>query len=185
MAHAYEPRENEIFPPSWARRQGHGKLYGKTYIEKYLDDIKQMFQYGEVNSSNKMNASKMREQLILKYPNRFSLPGEIEIKKNIGAFAQKQQSAPKRTVTTRRRDLKPEWEKNLEEMVRQRWKEAPKVLYKDFVTLIGSDQDSWPNDLPTITTENNETSLDMKKIKAIISSVKQKVRKEGKRSLLN
>ena len=40
-----------------------------------------------------MNASKMREQLMLKYPNRFSLSGEIEIKKTIGAFAKKQQYA--------------------------------------------------------------------------------------------
>ena len=40
-----------------------------------------MFELGEANSSNKMNASKMREQLMLKYPNKFLLPGEIEIKK--------------------------------------------------------------------------------------------------------
>ena len=105
MARAYEPCEKEIFPPSWVHRQRYGKLYGETYIEKYLDDIKQMFQYGEVSSSNKMNASKMCEQLMLKYLNMFSLPGEIEIKKSIGAFAQKQQGAQKRTVTTRMRDL--------------------------------------------------------------------------------
>ncbi len=129
--------------------------YMIKHIEKYLDDIKQMFQYGEVSSSNKMNASKMHEQLMLKYPNRFSLPGEIEIKKTIGAFAQKQQGT------------------------------SPKVLYQEFVTLIGNDQALWPSDLPTITTEDKETSLDMRKIKAIISSVKQKVRKDGKRSLLN
>ena len=79
LAHAYEPCEKGIFSPSWARCQGHGKLYGKTYIEKYLDDIKQMFEYGEVSSSDKMNASKIGEQLILKYSSRFSLPGEIEI----------------------------------------------------------------------------------------------------------
>ena len=41
-----------------------------------------MFELGEAKSSNKMNASKMREQLMLKYPNKFLLPGEIEIKKN-------------------------------------------------------------------------------------------------------
>jgi len=70
-------------------------------------------------------------------------------------------------------------------MVRPRWKEASKVLYEDFKRLIGNDQSSWPSDLSTVTTEDNVTSLDMKKIKAIISSIKQKVKKDGKRSLLN
>ena len=132
-----------------------------------------------------MNASKMREHLMLKYPNKFSLLGKIEIKKIIGAFAQKKKSAQDETITTRRREARPQWEKNLEEMVRPRWKEAPKVLYEDFKRLIGNDQSSWPSNLPTVTTEDNVTSLDMKKIKAIISSIKQKVKKDGKRSLLN
>ena len=81
MAHDYKPCEEEIYPPLWAHCQGHGKLYDKIYFEKYQNDIKQMFEIGEANSSEKMDASKMREQLMLKYPNKFSLPGEIEIKK--------------------------------------------------------------------------------------------------------
>ena len=46
-----------------------------------MDDIKEMFKQGEKESSNKMTASKMREQLFQMYPNRFSISGEIEIKK--------------------------------------------------------------------------------------------------------
>ena len=60
FAEEYVPSEQETFKPSWARRQGHGKLYGKTYTELYMNDIKDMFERGEKESSNKMNASKMR-----------------------------------------------------------------------------------------------------------------------------
>ena len=106
-------------------------------------------------------------------------------KKNIGAFAQKQKDARHKSTITRRREHLQQLEKNLEKIVMQRWKEAPKVLYNDFKILIGNDQSSWPSDLPTVTTEDNVTSLDMKKITAIISSIKQKIKKDGKRCLLN
>ena len=70
-------------------------------------------------------------------------------------------------------------------MVRQRWNEAPKPLCKDLKTLIGNDQSLWPSDLPTVTTEDNVTSLDMKKTETTISSIKQKVKKDEKTSLLS
>ena len=55
------PSEQENFEGSWARRKGHGKLHDKTYIDLYMDDIKEMFEHGEKELSNKMNASKMRD----------------------------------------------------------------------------------------------------------------------------
>ena len=45
------------------------------------------------NQKNKMNASKMREQLILKYSDIFSLPREIEIKTTISKLSQKKKGA--------------------------------------------------------------------------------------------
>ena len=59
LAEEYAPSEQENFKASWARRQGHGKLYGKIYTGLYMDDIKEMFQRGENEGSNKMNASKI------------------------------------------------------------------------------------------------------------------------------
>ena len=81
----YKVLDDKIFASLWARYQGHGKLYGQTYVGMYKDDIKAMFEHREAISSNKMNAPKMREQLMLKYPDRFSLPGEIEIKKTFSS----------------------------------------------------------------------------------------------------
>ena len=46
LAEEYVPSEQENFKGSWARRKGHGKLYGKTYIDLYMDDIKEMFKQG-------------------------------------------------------------------------------------------------------------------------------------------
>ena len=52
-----------------------------------------MFKEGKENSSNKMNPSKMREKLVQKYRDRFSIPGETEIRKHITALFQKQKRA--------------------------------------------------------------------------------------------
>ena len=186
LAKNYKPEGHEIFASSWARRQGHGKLYGQTYIGKYEDDIKEMFEHGEAISSNKMNASKMREQLMLKYPDRFSLPGEIEIKKTISALAQKKKVGPNKGGTRKRRQCDiPEWEKNLKELVKQRWEESPKDLFQAFKSIIGNNQSRWPSDIPTIINEDNTVSINVKKIKANISSAKQEIKKVGKRSLLS
>lgn len=185
FAEEYVPSEEETFKPSWARRQGHGKLYGKTYTELYMNDIKDMFERGEKESSNKMNASKMREQLVQMYPNRFSLPGEIEIKKCISAMAQKKKSTKGSNTKTRGTDNGSQWKNILEQLVRQRWKESPKVIYEAFKALIGNDPSKWPIDIPTISEEDGTLTIDMKKMKSVISYVKSKIKKEGKRSLLN
>ena len=74
LSQNYKPTEDKIFNSSWARRLGHRKMYGETYINIYKDGIEEMFQSGEAISSKKMNASKMCEHLMLRYPDRFSLP---------------------------------------------------------------------------------------------------------------
>ena len=51
--------------------------------------------------------------------------------------------------------------------------------------MMGNDPSTWPSDLPTIKNPDNTISINMKKIKTIISSVKQKKKKVAKRSLLN
>ena len=164
----------------------HGKLYGQTYIGMYEDDIKVMFESGEAISSKKMNASKMREQLMLKYPNRFSLPGEIEIKKTISALSQRKKGGQNKGGTRKRCQCEiPEWERNLKEMVKHHWKEPRKDLYESFKSIMGDDPSIWPSDIPTIRNKDNSISINMKKIKAIISSAKQERKKLGKRSLLN
>ena len=70
-------------------------MYGETYIDMYKDDIEEMLQSGEDISSNKMNTSKMYEHLLLRNPDRFSLPGEIEIRKCTSSLAQKRRHEKK------------------------------------------------------------------------------------------
>ena len=161
-------------------------MYGETYIDMYKDDVEEMFQSGEAISSNKMNASKMREHLRLRYPDRFSLPGEIEIKKCISALAQKKKTPNNKKGKKKRKQCEiPKWERDLKEMVKQRWEETPNDLFEDFKSSLGDDPFSWPITIPTITNKDKTISIDKKMIKVIISAAKQEVKKVGKRSLLN
>ena len=79
MAKDYKPLNDNVFNVSWARRKGHGKLYGKHYIDKYKSELQIMFEEGKRDSSKKMNPGKIRERLLQKFPNHFSIPGDIEI----------------------------------------------------------------------------------------------------------
>ena len=54
-----------------------------------MDNLLIIFQSGNKNKFDKMSAAKMREHLQIKYPARFSIPGETEIKTFIGAQHQK------------------------------------------------------------------------------------------------
>ena len=97
-----------------------------------------MFEHGKAISSNKMNAYKMREQLMLKYPDRLSLPGEIKIKKTISLLVQKKKGGQYKGGTRKRRQCDmPERERNLKGMVKQRCEEGPKDLYQTFKFIKG------------------------------------------------
>ena len=54
--------------------------------------------YLNVGSYPKMHASKMSEQLMLKCPGEFSLPGEIEIKRYISKLAQERERGTKKAT---------------------------------------------------------------------------------------
>ena len=107
---------------------------------------------------------------MLKYPDRFSLPGEIEIKKTISTLAQKKEGRANYQYDTRKRQQCEihEWERNLKEMVRHCWEEALKGCYQNFKSDMVDDPSTWPSDIPTIRNKDNTTSINMKKIKAII-----------------
>ena len=66
---------------------------------------------------------------MLKYPDRFSLLGQIEIKKTISALAQKKKGDQNKGGTRKRRQCDiPEWVRNLKEMVKQHLEESPRDL---------------------------------------------------------
>ena len=80
--------ESYVFPVSfgtgWARRPKNGQMYGKKYIERYRDEIIRMFQRGAEDSSEKCSAPIMWEHLVMKFPDRYDIPSEQEIRQEIG-----------------------------------------------------------------------------------------------------
>jgi len=170
------------FENGWARRRGHGKSYGVSYIESYEEDLKEMFGAGAANSSNKMSAGKMREVLIEKYPCRFSLPGETEIKQFIGKLSQQDKKSKltkdKPNSNRGRKSGKNEvsWYGVLKEIIELNPTEKPEVIYKN---LIETFNDNLPNDFPMV---NDEPDKD--KVKSTISRFKTKIRNDAKRSIL-
>jgi len=89
LARNYIPIEDKWFKSGWGRRKQHGKLYGNSYISDYEGELKSMFEVGVQESSRKMGPAKMRELLVKKYPNKFSIPSETDIKKITDAMFQK------------------------------------------------------------------------------------------------
>ena len=68
------------FNSEWARRKARGNIYGDLYISLYENKLIEMFQMSVQYSYNKISAGEMRENLIATYPDRFSIPGETQIK---------------------------------------------------------------------------------------------------------
>ena len=50
IAKNFKPLNDNVFNVSWARRKGHGKLYGSNYIDKYKSALKIMFEEGKRDS---------------------------------------------------------------------------------------------------------------------------------------
>ena len=189
IAIEYVPNNDHMFNSSWARRKGHGKMYGTKYVKMYQKDLEAMFEEGNKDASKKMNPGKMREHLIRKYPNNFSIPGETEIKQFIGSQLQKAKYHQKKQQTEsnsgERRGRKPGpkqvWKTLLEPFVIARHTIKNAVLFEEFIKSLGPIE-QWPNDLPR-DVDNNEDA-DKKKVTAAIGNIKQKLKKDLKRSLL-
>ena len=174
----------EPFQNGWARRLGHGKSYGVSYIHQYEEELTEMFQAGAVNSSSKMSAGKMREVLLNTYPNRFSLPGETEIRQLIGKLSQKEKKdrlSTNKNKSTRGR--KPgntknaSWYVALRQMITADPNEKPEEIYKK---LIDSFNDSLPDDLPM-----NDDKPDKDRIKSAIARFKTKIKNDAKRNIVD
>ena len=76
------------FKNGCAKRKSRSNMYGTLYKHLYEKELIEMFESGVVNSSNKMNAGKMKKKLITLYPDQFAIPGETEIKQFIGKLSQ-------------------------------------------------------------------------------------------------
>ena len=175
MAKDYKPLNDNVFNVSWARRKGHGKLYGKHYIDKYKSELQIMFEEGKRDSSKKMNPGKMRECLLQKFPNHFSIPGDTEIKQFIGAqfqndkYCHKEETGTKSDGRGRKSGPETVWVALLEPFVEARKATKNSVLYNEFINSLGN-INSWPNHLPRDVEDN--TKADKKKITSSIGNIK-------------
>ena len=68
-------------------------MYGRTYIAKYRKDIEEYFNEGVDSATEKRSPVIMLEKLKGKYPGRYSLPGENEIRVEISSLMAKKRSA--------------------------------------------------------------------------------------------
>ena len=140
-----------------------------------------MYQEGVRNSSAKMSAGKMRENLLSMYPDRFSIPGETEIKQFIGKLTQTNKKYdPLKQKSTRGRkagNAKKSWYASLQDLIDKDPSEKPEFIYRLLIENFG---DTLPDDLPM--TEDNEP--DKKKIKSTIARFKVNIKKNAMRSII-
>ena len=158
-------------------------MYGMLYKHLYEKELVEMFESGVVNSSNKMSAGKMIENIITLYPDQFSLPGEIKIKQFIGKLSQtakknKSSSNKKSNRGRKSRTNKPSWYAPLEQFIDNNPTGKLEAILN---SLIDSFKDNLPDDLPT---EDRTSKIDKDKIKSTISRFKTNIKKNAKRSVI-
>jgi hypothetical protein len=76
----------------WARRAPHGQQYGVKYLPMYMGDITALFKKGVKETTAKLGPAQMHEALKRKYPGRYSMPSESEIRSAIGGLVAAQKS---------------------------------------------------------------------------------------------
>lgn len=89
---------NQPVLQGWARRPAKGKMYGAKYIREFESDIRELYERGAENKSEKLGAGRMLEELTKKYPHRYALPSESEIRTEISRLFS--QSKKRKRVNT-------------------------------------------------------------------------------------
>jgi hypothetical protein len=79
LADDYAMPECLIQEKGWARRAERGDMYGQKYIEKYKDELFDMYKRGSDDSDRKQGPSGMLEQLQRAHPAVYTLPNFTEI----------------------------------------------------------------------------------------------------------
>ena len=179
------PKESIKFKldQGWGRRNNieNSTLYGNTYIEQYKSDIEEFFDEGTVNNSRKMNAAMMREQLKKLYPNRYSIPGETEIKKHINYLSNLSKKGTKSSsnldveleLNDQELAISRDWKLVITSIVKENHNKKPAKIYEEFLKEMVQVRQVKENELPT-----------MKQVKSKIGSLKGTIKKQLKRSII-
>eukprot|EP00978_Attheya_sp_CCMP212_P045520 scaffold349772_cov35-Attheya_sp.AAC.1 len=83
------PLKQEYSPSKgFARRDYNEDIYGNQYLEEFKPLIKELYEVGENESSNKMQPDQMREHIVQLHPHRFSIPSSTTIQQYSSSLAQ-------------------------------------------------------------------------------------------------
>ena len=170
------------FESGWARRKARGNIYGDSYISLYESELTEMFQMGVQYSYNKMSAGRMRENLRSTYLDRFSIPGETQIKQFINKMSESQKRSaanpgkPKSNRGRKPGNVKTTWHVRLRDILERNLKEKPRNIYEEFITSYGG---RYPKDLPMKDKTNEPDDTKIKQaLQRFKRNIESKVRKE-------
>lgn len=133
----------------WARRPAKGHMYGAKYIDFYMDDVKELYERGALNKSDKMGPARMIEELRARYPDRHDIPGENEVRTAISRLLAQQRAASSKTNVggdhqppSKRRRMDKRFDDYLKNLIHMHPRIAPREAVVSF-------RDSFPdaNDL--------------------------------------
>lgn len=88
-----------ILQQGWAVRPPKGSMYGANYIDFYRPVIYELYQKGVEISSNRLGPGRMQESLQAKYPNRFDIPGQYQIRSEISKLMKAEKTKAHRAAT--------------------------------------------------------------------------------------
>ena len=146
--------------------------------------MKGYFEDGNKNSSVKMNAAMMRDQLKQQFPNSFSIPGETEIKKFISKLvSQNKKSTKKRTNDDDvciGRDVPEDFNPNFTNTIR--WSQIQKSIIED--NLNNKPAEIYKN-LLEVSQLENITLPDKKIVRKKIYSMRASIKKKHRRSIVS
>jgi len=155
---------SEKFSAGWAIRPKQGAMYGPKNIDAFADEIKQLFDAGEIDKANKKGPAQMLEHLLRTYPRNYLLPTEneirVEISKLMNQKKKKVSNKSNRTTTSTACNFVPFLESKLAE--------NPSLMPKDALSAVLS---TFPRHL------NPELPPD-EKIKSKFSSMKSQLKKK-------
>ena len=151
-------------------------MYGVSYLDEYRPLIEEYYLVGKRNSSEKMSPSIMREKLKHQYPNRFSLPGETDIRGVISALIQKDNNKKQSTQT--REAAVPDYVADIiSDLISPSGgnpKLMPAAAYAAVRRIVIEQKGSLPDDFP-----------EEDKIKSKVSAMKSTAKKKAKSAAVN
>ena len=159
------------FGAKWACSRGHGRMYGRKYIEAFKGDIVEMFNAGCRDKSFRMGAGRMLERIKRQNPGRLDLPSETEIRQAISALMAKMKSGKAITLSNSRGIAMPYLATVVRIFVEREGNVTPRDAWRIF-----QENHPPPEDLES---SNDSNYPAMEKVKSKISALKTALKKNN------